>query len=154
MLVEKAKKYHGDNRDKVIERKRRYYAANRINSAEYSRDYYQRNRPKLIEYSKGWRSSNTEKTRAQTAKRRAARRERIPPWFGELDQFVLEEAYDLAIQRQELTGIEWHVDHMVPLQAKKACGLHCAGNIQVIPAVMNLSKSNKMLLTEPLAWLR
>lgn len=45
------------------------------------------------------------------------------------------EAAALCRDREAATGFAWHVDHMIPLQAKEACGLHCATNLQVIPAM-------------------
>ena len=67
---------------------------------------------------------------------------------------VISEAYALAEQRKKETGIDWHVDHMYPLQGRRVSGLHCALNIQVIPGFMNASKRNRMIMTEPLEWLR
>lgn len=74
-------------------------------------------------------------------------------WAAEETAFVEMEAADLAQLREQLTGFAWHVDHMVPLQARQACGLHCADNLQVIPAAMNISKHNRMLFTGRGEWL-
>ena len=77
---------------------------------------------------------------------RVARRTRLvarqatPSWAN---RFFIEEAYALARLRTEVTGIKWHVDHVVPLQSDVVCGLHCEGNLRVIPASENISKHNR-----------
>ena len=119
-----------------------------------NRRFYQKNREVILEKNRRYAKENPEKGSLRASKYRAAKRNSSPVWFGEFDQLVIEEAYALAKQRASETSIEWHVDHMIPLQARKACGLHCAENIQVIPAAMNQEKGNKIVLTEPLQWLK
>jgi len=88
------------------------------------------------------------------ARYRADRRQRIPGGeLSELDDLVIREAHALAGQRSEETGAPWEVDHMIPLRCKKASGLHCAHNMQVIPRFLNRRKGRKMMITEPLEWL-
>ncbi len=72
----------------------------------------------------------------------------------ELTALVLSEARKLTAIRREQTGIAWHIDHMIPLLAEKVSGLHIWSNFQVIPAAMNRSKKNSLVLTQPGEWLR
>lgn len=74
------------------------------------------------------------------AARRAKKLRAMPSWANE---FFISEAYDIAKNRTLITGIEWHVDHIVPLNSKVVCGLHTEQNLQVIPAAINCSKSNR-----------
>jgi hypothetical protein len=65
----------------------------------------------------------------------------------EFDEFVFEEAAALCALREKHTNIKWHVDHIVPLFHKDACGLHIAANLQVVPASWNFKKNNKNMNT-------
>ena len=57
---------------------------------------------------------------------------------------IIEEAYELAGKRTELFGFSWHVDHTLPLQGRTVSGLHVPTNLQVIPAVDNIRKGNRV----------
>lgn len=156
----KAKKYNRER--KLVERKKsdtakymeEWRARNREKIAIAQRRYRDKDKEKLRERCRAYYHHHKDKYRTGKAKRRTKTTLCVPSWFSEFDELVLSEAGSLASLRDMETGINWHVDHMVPLQSSTACGLHCADNIQVIPAAMNLEKHNKMLLTNPLEWLR
>jgi hypothetical protein len=60
--------------------------------------------------------------------------------MSEIDLLTFCEAVHLRELRKKFTKIDWHVDHIVPINHKKACGLHNAFNLQVVPAKWNLTK--------------
>lgn len=76
---------------------------------------------------------NKEEYIARNAKRRAKKLNATPAW-GELE--LIKEFY-----KNKPEGS--HVDHIIPLQGEKVCGLHVLGNLQYLTAEENLSKSNK-----------
>jgi hypothetical protein len=55
---------------------------------------------------------------------------------------MIKEIYALSALRTKLTGVLWHVDHILPLQGEIVSGLHTPFNMQVIPAIENIKKSN------------
>lgn len=116
--------------------------------------YRKKNHTSILEKDRKYRENNREKRAFHRRNYKKLNKERTPKWFGEFDELVLEEAIVLCRVRENETGIEWHVDHMYPLQAKKVSGLHCAENFQVIPGIINVSKQNKMILTQRNEWLK
>lgn len=104
------------------------------------RKYYDENSTKIKESSSRWRRSNLGRKNLNNSNRRAKQRKATPNWANE---FFMAEIYHLAQLRTKLTGVEWHVDHIVPLTSKFVSGLHWEGNLQVIPAIENLRKNNK-----------
>ena len=77
---------------------------------------------------------------ARTTKRRAAKLQRTPSWANE--QLIA--AYYMEAKRlEELTGIQFQVDHIIPLQGEMVSGLHVETNLQLLPASENQGKSNR-----------
>jgi len=73
-------------------------------------------------------------------KRRAARLHRTPPW-SDLDAMRAVYAEAQMITRE--TGIQHHVDHVIPLQGALVSGLHVPGNLQIITGTENSRKRNR-----------
>lgn len=97
---------------------------------------------KARKLSSQWAKANRPKVAVVEARRRAAELQRTTHWDTEWDDLVISEAFDLRTRRLEATGVQWHVDHIVPLQGKTVSGLHNGHNMAVIPASANLRKKN------------
>ena len=115
--------------------------------------YEEKNKGAIKQRLKDWKKANPERVFADFHKRRGTKINATPNWYGEFDALVMHEAMRLAQLRESLTGMKWHIDHMIPLQATTASGLHCAANIQVIPQSMNVKKRNEMIYTTRNEWL-
>jgi hypothetical protein len=105
--------------------------------------WLENNKDKVAITSKRTKLKNIDNINAQTAKRRACKLQRIPSWATETDKWMIREIHALALLRTKLTGVKWHVDHIIPLQGELVSGLHTPFNMQVIPATENIIKGNK-----------
>lgn len=107
-------------------------------------DWRARNRDKHLALVSRWVAQNKHASASYTAKRRAAKRASVAIWAdSEFERLAITEAYSLAVLRTAATGIRHEVDHIVPLRGKTVCGLHCAANLRVIPAALNVAKGNR-----------
>ena len=99
-------------------------------------------RPKYTkQYAVKHAKEKPEQYAAKTAKRRAAKLQRTPSWDPNAHLIVAK--YQLAAMFTQASGIEHHVDHIIPLQGRKVSGLHVFSNLRVIPSSDNVKKSNK-----------
>lgn len=124
--------------------KKQWRIKNADKIAEQKRQYYQDNRQHILNRCGEYAKANPHVGNAKTAKYRASKLNATPTWLTEDDDFIFNEVYEMAKLRSESTGVEHHVDHIVPLQGIEANGLHVWWNLQIIPASENLSKSNKL----------
>ena len=138
-----AREWYLRNKEKAKANARAWELANPEKAREKKRRWREANREQHNAANRDWNSRNQHVKTALEGKRRAAKLLRTPKWLTADDLFMIEEAYHLAKLRTELLGIQYHVDHILPLQGKKVSGLHVPANLQVIPAKENLKKSNR-----------
>jgi hypothetical protein len=152
-ILERQRLRRAENPEAVREKARKFWENHGAKQLERNRSGYQRNREKVLEKQRQHAAANPHVHAAKAALRRSRKRQAVPPWFGDLDDLVWLEAAHLVRLRRAATGMNWAADHMVPLAARSACGLHVASNCQVIPASMNASKLNKLVLINPGEWI-
>jgi len=128
------------NKDKCAEYNKAYYDANKENRAEYG----EANKDKMVAVKRAWQKANPSKVNAITAKRRATKLNATPNWLTSEQYKQIESFYFEAQSLSLSTGVKHHVDHILPLQGVTVCGLHVPWNLQVLTAVENISKSNKL----------
>ena len=138
------KRYYEKNKDKILKYKKGHYEENKEAKKTKMAEYYVNNKEMFKEYGKNRREKRSDKYSMYAANRRARV---LQATYGdsELNDLVFSEAYAAAKERTIQHGVQFHVDHIIPLKGKNVCGFHIWSNIQVIPAHENLNKSNKLL---------
>lgn len=143
--VNKEKKHAYDkawreaNKEKVLAQQKAYQEANREKILEQRKAYREANKEKILAQSKA-HYQNNKGYYATKANIRKGRIKAVNEIIDADDKWVLQEMYELAKLRTEVTGFAWDVDHIIPLSMG---GKHSLDNLQVVPAVWNKRKSNR-----------
>jgi hypothetical protein len=99
-----------------------------------------RNREKASKNSCDWAKRNPEKASLRAAQYRAKKIAAMPKWASQVEILKF---YEKAKSESINTGVRHSVDHIVPLNSKIVCGLHCEFNLRVITFSENSSKQNR-----------
>lgn len=142
-LASQKVRYERD-KERILARQRDYAQRRR----EVDRDallarearYRADNRERFRETAARWRENNRGVYRARHAADKAARSKRTMPWA---DAVAIAAFYETAARVSQCTGIEHHVDHVIPLRGKKVSGLHVPLNLRVLPGALNVRKNNR-----------
>ena len=119
------KKAYAENAAELREKALRRYYNNHDQRKAAHRDYVARNHDKVSIYAR---------------ERKAAKANATPGWA---DVKAITKLYYVARRLSVVTGIEHHVDHIVPLRSKLVCGLHTECNLRVISKDQNVAKGNR-----------
>jgi len=112
---------------------------------ERKRQNYVKHQASILPKKKEYRQNNRGKINALVAARKQIIKQRTPTWLTKDDKWLIKEIYEFAALRTKFFGFSWHVDHIIPLQGKTVSGLHVPNNLQVIPAMENIRKKNKVI---------
>jgi hypothetical protein len=125
------------------ERSRKWREKNRKKHSEMSQDWARQNPEKKKLYQRTWAEKHPKREKAinaaKSAKRRARELQATPPW---VDYKEILDIYEEAQRLSRKTGVERHVDHIIPLAGKNVCGLHVAENLQILTVDENRLKWN------------
>lgn len=128
---------------------------------EVKRRYYERNRDVVIAravtrpaeakraYRKAWKLSHPDLVRADSKSRRRKHRNATPKWLTPMQRAEMRQIYIIARTMTRLTGVQYVVDHIVPLRGDTVCGLHVPWNLQVMTQTENTEKYNKPPIDTP-----
>jgi hypothetical protein len=109
---------------------------------DLTRQWRVRNSEKIAQYDKAYRLNNKAFINYLCQQRKIALMHRTPKWLSQDELWIIQQAYELAELRSKLTGVKWHVDHIIPLRGKMVSGFHAPNNIRVITQIENQRKSN------------
>lgn len=147
-----AKNYYDENSEEIKERVRIYSINNPEKKKDSANKYYLNNKATKIDNAAKWVKNNPEKRKeiqhkydkrtqprknARTAMYRARKLQATPPWLSQQQIDEIRRIY-------ENCPPGYHVDHIMPLNGENSSGLHVPWNLQYLPAIENLKKSNKI----------
>lgn len=135
-----------EKRDEVLAKAKAEYAAERetkiaIEKARYAALPPEKKQRK-VEAAYLRDKLNPEQAKARTSLRRKRNQQATPRWLTKEHKRAIK-----AMRLTEATGVEYHVDHIVPLSNPTVCGLHVPWNLQVLTAAENIQKANRIPFT-------
>jgi len=130
------KSYYLKNKEKRLV----YYHSTKDDRAKTNKIWRDNNKDLLAEYIKKYQQKNKSMFSNNSAKRRAKKLQATPEWS---EKDLIKKIYDESDRLTNETGIQYNVDHIVPLQSDYVCGLHVLSNLQIITAYDNSSKNNR-----------
>lgn len=143
-IIAKTKVYQAAPERKLADKQRQQaaYAARRdeVRARQNAYNATPEGKAKQLERYKRHYAANVEHYTAKAAKRRALTMQAMPEW---VEPKSIRPIYRKARQLTKKTGVQHHVDHIVPLKGRGVCGLHVPWNLQAIPAQDNLRKANR-----------
>jgi len=111
----------------------------------YIKKWRLENRERYIKHAISWNKSHPEKRKALEANRRVRSVQgNVMLHYSQMK--IIDTIYESSKRISDCIGINHHVDHIVPISKG---GYHVHTNLQIIPAIINFRKSNKLNYSIP-----
>lgn len=116
-----------------------YYKNNVKYLKKCRREHYIKNKKEYLKQCSEYAKNNRDKKNNNRALRRANKKKATPKWAN-LEKIKV--IYEKAKWLEEVTGLEYHVDHIIPITSDTVCGFHTWENLQILEKSENLKKGN------------
>jgi hypothetical protein len=123
-------KRFSENKERILSNCKVYYLANRDKELERRREHYLSNKGVYLHYSKLRKHKKSNAT---------------PIWLTKEHKDQICSLYKEARRLTELTGVQFAIDHIVPINGINVSGLHVPWNLQILTEYDNRTKSNKLV---------
>ena len=120
---------------------KKYYLKNKEKIIKRGTDYHFANPERVAKGKKRWKQANKNKVNAYSGQRRAQKLQATVSWA---DKEAIQRMYTIAVWCSKNLGEDYHVDHVIPLQGEKICGLHVEYNLDVITATENSEQTQQI----------
>lgn len=144
LAINSSKNWYENNKEKVKEYKKQWYLDNKDRLAPIAKHRRASNKKQKAIYDRERRKKNPDIARQAKILRKLCKEQATPSWY-KAETILIKQLYLKRDELSKLWDIELHVDHIVPLQGKTVCGLHCWDNLQLLEASLNKSKNNKFV---------
>ena len=155
----RSKLWYENNKEKVAAKAKEKYLANREERILKMKERYKNNKEDYAAKARIYRLANKEYLKAKKdewcdqnrghriikamIRKNKINKHQTPSWS---DKDSINIVYMQAKRISQIEGIQYHVDHIIPLNGKLVSGLHVINNLQIITAKDNISKHNKFTL--------
>jgi len=135
-----SKIYRTENKEQLKASQAIWRDNNREQYRQIHRNWRDKNRDVVSSIGKRFSAKHTAKLVAKARKREADQLNATPSWANQAE---INKIYAEAVRLRK-SGINVHVDHIVPLKGINVRGFHVHNNLRIISAAENLSKRNKL----------
>ena len=120
--------------------KRKFSRDSWINkNIDYFQDYYKKNKDRIVKNQNYYKKRNPVVINLISSAYRAKKFNATPQWAN---RELIKMWYEVAAVLRR-SGVNFQVDHIVPLAGENVCGLHTHDNLQILTKAENVRKKNR-----------